>query len=423
MDRIFFSSLLVILCNSLFAQNKKISVYQEIFRSKIDVIHDTLQEEVVFTPFGPTLRPNVHYVDEDHHIEVKDRSIQLIQTKTRVIEHRFDNKYSESDVKYFLKPENKSLFSALSSQDGWITHAECQIYIPDPKPTYFSTDWIVPNYPQKSSNQTIFLFNGLVGCKNLDDNNLIIYILQPVLQWGESAAGGGKYWAICNWLVTNKDQVFYDSLIKVNPGDKLQGVIKLINTSDTLYNYNSSFTGYSGGLDVFCLPRLQTPYVALEAYNIKGCDEYPADEKIRMYNIQIITDSVFPPVIWQTFNTIDNCGQFTNMIDESPNNGEINIHFHKPYSADGFEDIYVYPNPIQNNFHISFTSPIYNCKIEIYNSLGKLIQTEIYKTLEYEHNLNFQNYLSGLYLIKFYYQTSLITREKTYTFKIVKNKL
>lgn len=384
-----------------------------------DSLVSKTQQEVIYTPFGPALKSNIHFVNNNYHLLINGSSIQLVQTKTGVISQEFNYISTKYETNSLSDSKNETSLSSISSQDGWITYAECQVYVPNPKTTYFSAEWIVPSPPLKYSDQIIYLFIGLEGTKILDDGNSA-YILQPVLQWGETPAGGGKYWAICNWLVFNRDQFFYDSLIKVNSGDKLQGVIKLTSNSDTSYAYNSSFTGYPTGLDVYNLPRLETPYFALEAYNIEICDEYPADEKIRMQNIQILTNTIYPPLIWYTYNTVDICGQFTNIINESSNNGEVNIHFHKPYTEDGFEDIFIYPNPVFNNVHISITKPVFDCKIEVYDGLGNLIHTETYKTLEYEYYLDFQNYKPGIYMIKIYYQDNLYTRETNHVFKVIK---
>jgi hypothetical protein len=71
----------------------------------------------------------------------------------------------------------------------------------------FATTWVVPPAPSTNSGQTIFLFNGI---QNTGAN---FGILQPVLQWGISAAGGGSYWAIANWYVTSGGQAFYSTLV------------------------------------------------------------------------------------------------------------------------------------------------------------------------------------------------------------------
>jgi hypothetical protein len=63
--------------------------------------------------------------------------------------------------------------------------------------TSFETTWEVPPPPASDSGQLIYLFNGI---QNYGSN---YGILQPVLQWGTSPAGGGPYWAVASWYVTS----------------------------------------------------------------------------------------------------------------------------------------------------------------------------------------------------------------------------
>ena len=138
----------------------------------------------------------------------------------------------------------------------------------------------------------------------MPDSNDIYYILQPVLQWGVSPAGGGAYWSVCNWFVTSEGQYFHDSFIKVNAGDRLQGIVKRIANTDSTYTYSASFMGYREGLDVYNIRDLGRGYLALETYGVRNCDENPADEKLRMVNIQMMIDDIYPPVRWHIYNMI-----------------------------------------------------------------------------------------------------------------------
>jgi hypothetical protein len=63
--------------------------------------------------------------------------------------------------------------------------------------TSFKTRWVVPPAPVSNDGQLIYLFNGI---QNYGYN---YGILQPVLQWGASPAGGGSYWAVASWYVTS----------------------------------------------------------------------------------------------------------------------------------------------------------------------------------------------------------------------------
>jgi hypothetical protein len=78
--------------------------------------------------------------------------------------------------------------------------------------TSFRATWTVPPAPSTDSGQTIFLFNGI---QNYGSN---YGILQPVLQWGPSAAAGGSYWSIASWYVTSGGDAFHTTLVQVDEG-------------------------------------------------------------------------------------------------------------------------------------------------------------------------------------------------------------
>ena len=86
-------------------------------------------------------------------------------------------------------------------------------------PDFVCSTWTVPPAPSTDSGQTIFLFNGI---QNYGTN---YGILQPVLQWGPSAAGGGSYWSIASWYVTSGGDAFHTTLIQVDEGDVLIGLM------------------------------------------------------------------------------------------------------------------------------------------------------------------------------------------------------
>jgi hypothetical protein len=59
-----------------------------------------------------------------------------------------------------------------------------------------------------------------------DAKQASVSIIQPVLQWGSSAAGGGPYWAIASWFVGGAHTV-YSELKIVNAGDTILGNMTL----------------------------------------------------------------------------------------------------------------------------------------------------------------------------------------------------
>lgn len=393
----------------VFHQNKTIKI------SDLNPDLKTQIDSIVNTPFGPTLKSNVHYIDNKHFFIKHDRNVQIVNIKTNEVVQQFDYKKDTGKDSFIVKSinglRNKESLNQSNFNDGWITYAECSIEGLNPSIiSHYSATWNVPSPPTQKANQLLYLF---IGLGTIEDG--LSYIVQPVLQWGVSPAGGGKYWAICNWYVTSNFQFFYDSLIQVSPGTKLQGNVELTSVSENKFTYKSSFTGYDSELLVNNIPRLYDPSVAFEIYNVNGCNEYPMDERLRMSKINIEFQGSVPFSQWYIYKSANGCDQYTTVVNASLENGEIDINFHSPTAIDNFDDFHIYPNPFTDFLHISPARQINNCKIEVYNRLGVLIHTEFHSNPAYEFNLNFQDFPAGLYLIKFSYNIS-----KTYTFRAIK---
>jgi hypothetical protein len=402
-------SLILVTQLSLFLLNSVDAQLQNSIRgdTSIDV------SKIVNTPFGVTRKSNVLYIPNYHHLKIQSDVIQIINSKTGETTKEYINiepaiKKTDSQ---FNSPQ---IIISSAENNGWITYAYGNFFIPSSEPvTYFRANYLVPSPPLEKNNQLIYIFNGL---GNIVSG--VSHIIQPVLQWGKSPAGGGDYWAICNWYVTSNRLFFHDSLIIVSPGTQLESIIKLTSTSNNSYTYNSLYSGYGLGLLVENLPNLTNPYVVFEAYNLNNCNQYPLDEKIKMKSIKILTNIENPNYIWHTFEQanepVNDCGQFTKIINPSLNGGEVDINFHSPSSINNFTDIHFYPNPFRDYLHIAPNILIYNCKIELSNFSGELIFTDFYNSLDQEFNIDFASLKEGLYFLKFIYDN------KYHTFKIMK---
>lgn len=387
-------------------------VSQTSSKYKIDNCHPDstlIIDEIVYTPIGQTLKSNIHLVNTEHYINVNGSQIQIIETKTGSIINEFKIEKSK---------DNSSL--ALNSADyssGWIVFA--QIVPNDIELIHsFSTSWRVPSSPSVNSNQLIYIFNGLFSFGS------DIGILQPVLQWGKSPAGGGDYWAICNWFVIDNTHYFHDSPIKVDSGTELQGILELISqNSDTTYNYSSSFVGYNNSeLKVNNISQLIFPYEALEAYRITNCSDYPADEKVVMSKINLIIENALTPG-WLNYawsEPSDDCGQHVEIINHSSSNGSVDIYFRE--SNNSVEenplihenDILIYPTFVESTLNIKCNLYVNDSRIEIYDCFGKKIQTFSCLDLSNLKVIDFQNYKAGIYIIRFYYD------KKVFISKIIK---
>ena len=82
-----------------------------------------------------------------------------------------------------------------------------------------SATWPVPPAPTANDGQTLFFFPGF------EDISDVISIVQPVLQFGNSAAGGANYWAVASWNCCTSGTAWYSPLLKVSTGDTILGTI------------------------------------------------------------------------------------------------------------------------------------------------------------------------------------------------------
>ena len=91
-----------------------------------------------------------------------------------------------------------------------------------------------------------------------------------MLQWGVSAAGGGDYWAVASWYADGQGgQAFYSTLVQVNPGDVLVGIMTLTGQSAAGFSYNCEFGGIANtGLPIENVEQLTWCIETLEAYGL-----------------------------------------------------------------------------------------------------------------------------------------------------------
>ena len=136
--------------------------------------------------------------------------------------------------------------------------------------------WAVPPDPGSYNGQTVFLFPGF------EDYNDVKSILQPVLQYGPSAAGGGEYWSVAAWNCCPSGTADYSSLIGANNGTI--GTIRSncgpgVNQCAT-WNVEAKETGSGQTTSLTATPSEGQEFnwafgAALEVYDVTQCDQYP----------------------------------------------------------------------------------------------------------------------------------------------------
>ena len=200
---------------------------------------------------------------------------------------------------------------------GWVAYASW--YNTGSSPiSSFVTTWTVPPAPHTYHGQTIFLFNSIEPASGNA-------ILQPVLQYGPSAAGGGRYWAVASWYLVG-GQVFHTTPIRVRVGRTLRGVIVLTGHSGNSYNYATYFSNIPGTtLTVNGAAQLVWATETLESYSVTSASDYPTGSTV-FFGINLRTTSGVPFVRWSPVS--DPPDMLTTTVNrQGARNAEITIKY------------------------------------------------------------------------------------------------
>ena len=162
--------------------------------------------------------------------------------------------------------------------------------------TSLVSTWQVPPEPPaagRAPSVTLFWWNGLEP----QDTSAV---LQPVLQFGSSAAGGGAFWAYSSWYVSSAHGSHFSPLIKLQPGDEVTGS-NVVDASGA-WNITSSAPGRSPSTLSFTpVPGAwSTAYHVLEAYGVTtNCDAYPTTGAVNFTSVALgINHKPVTPIKW-----------------------------------------------------------------------------------------------------------------------------
>lgn len=278
--------------------------------------------DLVPTPGGWIPRSRVFLIEEGFHVSIFNGRLAKVETRTGKIVQDL------GEYQVHIRQQNMIDLNQRvppPADSGWIAWTSAS---PDSsnggKITSFSTTWLVPKPPADSNSQLIYLFNGLQA-----GTGPTRYIVQPVLQWGVSPAGGGKYWAITNWYVQSNNFAIHGKLVKVTSGTSLTGVITFLKDSGTNVIYKSTFTGYGDSTSATTPPVLKANELdeTLEAFGItKPATQYPPDSLVRMKNISIWQGASRPTITWAPHKATGVIPKAV-VVSNSSTNGEVDIYF------------------------------------------------------------------------------------------------
>jgi Hemopexin len=282
-----------------------------------------MAEQLVLTPGGFRSQSLVHFIEPGHGLIVDQGVLKKIEMASRTIidlppplQGAIAPPMDRAKARPAAEPAVVPAFGT-----GWITYAWWESGAATPI-TSFSTNWVVPQNPPTNDGQTIFLFNGI---QNTGAN---FGILQPVLQYGPSAAGGGAFWSIASWYVTSGGQAFHTTLVPVNVGQALVGVMNQTAHSGNQFSYNSLFQGIANTtLPILNIAPLHWANETLEAYDIARCSDYPASLTTSMTNINLAVGAGHPNLAWTAVNAVTDCHQHTDVVSNANPGGRVDLSY------------------------------------------------------------------------------------------------
>jgi uncharacterized protein DUF4214 len=156
-------------------------------------------------------------------------------------------------------------------------------------------------------------------------------ILQPVLQWGPSAAGGGQYWAVASWYADGSGgTAHYSTLVQVNAGQVLVGVMTQTGSSPTGFSYNCQFQGVANtSLSVQNVQQLTWFAETLEAYSLTKASDYPATTMTAFTGIELKTGTTDPALAWTSVDSVTDTGQHAIVVSDANPGGEVDIYYNE----------------------------------------------------------------------------------------------
>lgn len=323
---------------------------------------------MVLTPAGPMSKSNVHLIEKGYHLKIMNGHVFKMQDKVeKQIEDLGEIHRGTATSNVIQQTANAKSFStkiATPSNANWTTYALWQNTASPTSPiTDFETTWVVPGTPQVTTDsQVIFIFNGISRTDQTD-------ILQPVLQWGVSAAGGTTGWGIANWYVwddgNGNHYAAHSYLMAVSSGTSITGIISNTGTeADGSFDYSSSFSGYSNSLAVIegdtyygtangvagsvVFPFMGPEPLASEVlevyhydssgniqYNPVQSADYPQQDYVAMTNIQLSVGGTPQSLSWTAYTgTPASFGEHT-VIPSGSGGSEVDLYF-QPYKRPTF---------------------------------------------------------------------------------------
>jgi len=273
------------------------------------------------TPGGYRHKSCIHHVPSGSHLDVHEDGTVTVLTPSATTIQIPKCKFPKS--KYPGLTEMRSYRKGSNSMpgevEGWHVYTKQNV---GNNLNLFLGTWNVPDLPANDGGQTLFTFTGVQNIDWIPPNpgpNSAFDIIQPVLQYGESEAGGGSYWTLASWYVplSNGDSAIWSDLITVNSGDVIFGNMTMTGPATWYINSLDTTTGQNTDMTMTkpILKAQPWAYVTLEVYDLfDDCTEYPT-VPLNFTQLQLQVGGRPQPFQWQTIQADNTCNQEVTVVN------------------------------------------------------------------------------------------------------------
>jgi hypothetical protein len=235
----------------------------------------------VRTPAGYTHKSCVHEVEDGATVDA-DGVVTRADTST----------YALPKCAYGPLPTGGHPLVAKVALNGWVGASE---WVSPSWIRKITADWVVPSAPAKDDNQLIYFFPSIEPLPTSPSP-----ILQPVLQYGVSPAGGGAYWAIGSWNCHSAPgPCTHSAITKVAAGDKLYGSVSGSSCSaEGVCTWTITIKDETTGKSHSLKAKNDTETFrfaqggAFEAYRITACNQLPAAGSLEFTRIKLYDENL-----------------------------------------------------------------------------------------------------------------------------------
>lgn len=269
-----------------------------------------LPEDHHHAPGGPRHESVLTRVDPGHRVRSGDSG-------------RLEIHSPEGSVEIHEAALSAAASAQLTAEPGWVAWA-CWSVPDGERITEYRGTFTVPPEPAENTGQVVFLFLGLQ--KGADDGS---QLLQPVLQWGRSAAGGGPYWSLSSWYVADGRFTFSDAR-RVEPGDLVEvSTARRVEHGVAVWQARAEVAERGVVASIQTLDDVELGWCcsALEAYfQQTTCGQYPAGGGTRFGSLSVCCGNGAVTPAWETKTKVRDCGQQVQVVSAQ----EVEIRYGSP---------------------------------------------------------------------------------------------